>query len=99
MRASIAPESVQVDRVVHFANPTLAVARFVCAGLHAKLAARELKHLGHDEQPVHSAVIVKRRQNFVDTSNADQISLTKLTIAEVFRSSRHGAPRLYRDID
>jgi hypothetical protein len=88
MRASIALEPLQVDRVVHFANPTLALfpagrARFVCAGLHAKLAARVLKHLGHEELPVDSAVMVKRRQNFIDTSNADRVSLTKVTSAKV----------------
>ena len=102
MRASIALDPLQVDRVVHLAKPTLAPfpagrARFVCAGLHAKLAARVLKHLGHEEQPVHSAVMVKRRQNFVDASNADQVSLTTVTFVEVFH--RHGAPRLCRDIE
>jgi hypothetical protein len=100
MRAPIAPESLQVHRVVHLANLSCAVTRFVCAGPHTKLLASELKHLGHKEKPVHGAVRVKRRQNLLSTSNPNQFSLAKLTFDLALYSQLHNGPsKLYQGME
>jgi len=61
----------------------------MCAGLHTNLAASVLKHLGHKEKPVHGAVSVKRRQDLVNTSNPEHVSLVNPTLNQITHTLYH----------